>query len=89
MKIVIRIKPLIFGVVLLALASVGFLFAFGVADFSSAVRDDFEKQRGVTDYSVFTLTLLACAALFLAGVRVLWVSARKSAKAQLVQPKHD
>ncbi|MEI9863530.1 MAG: hypothetical protein WDN00_03040 [Limisphaerales bacterium] len=86
---VINIKPLILGIALLILALVGVVLIFGVADFSSAVRDDLEKPLGVMDYFIFALLLLFSVAVFLVGLFILWSGVHKSGREHAAKLKQN
>lgn len=65
------------GAVLPVVASFGIWLLFRAKDFASQVRDDFERSPGFIDYTVFSLALLFFAALFVAGLVLLWARVRR------------
>ena len=64
------------GILLPLIASFGIWFLFALADFSSNLRDGFEKPPGTLEYALFTLMLIGCGGLFVTGLILIWARAR-------------
>ena len=65
------------GVALPILASLGTFALFDLADFSSQVRDQYERPPGIIAYSLFALAIAFFALLFLVGLLLIWARVRR------------
>lgn len=67
----------ILGLVLLGLAPCAIWFLFGARDFTSNVRDAFEKPPSSVDYALFSLAVFFFVVVFAAGLLLIWARIRK------------
>ena len=65
------------GFILPVFSVLGAFLLFGVADFSSQVRDEFERPPGAFEHSLFALALLLLVSLFVAGLILIWARVRR------------
>jgi len=66
------------GFVLPVIAVCGVMFLFALADFSSQVRDEFEKPPGFGSYLAFALGLSICLLSFVSGLLLIRARFRRS-----------